>query len=201
MIKTNWSQLKTFVDSRALSIQWVETDEAYYLVSADGYFALECVLMKNNQNGELADFEANYKANGNKKVGIGILSPFASKTLENKKLFKRVHGVTKDVIFGETEILYAIPYPWVKINGIEVINGTTGDRVSFFILDSATGTYSTVPNFQLNQFAFDVNIAKDYYMHKSEFDADLYQGMQIKIVYTSVAPKTVGINFLMNELK
>jgi len=200
-IEVDWNTLKSFITGRGLSIQWLDVNNNYHLFAFDGIFTVGMTLAKNVEEPSAAqvDFETNFKAAGNKKIGVA--SPFASKTLENKKLYKRVHGISAELAAGANTIIYTIPYQWVKINGIEVINGESGDAVSFYILDSTTGTYSTIPNYTLNQFAFDVNIAKDYYEHKSEFDADLYQGMQVKIVYNSLSVKTVGINFLLNELK
>jgi len=128
-------------------------------------------------------------------------APFAAKTIGTKKLYKRVNGVQSAVIVGSTDILFTVPYAWCKITGLELIGAETLDHVSLYILDSTTGTYSTIPNYTLNQFGFNVNPAKDYYNHTSEYDADLYQNMQIKVSYTSISAKTVGINFILNEVK
>lgn len=128
-------------------------------------------------------------------------SPFASKTVGTKNIFKRVHGVQQAVNIGQNDVIYVIPYPWCKINGLEIINGESLDTVCLYVLDSSTGTYTTVPNYILNQFGFSVNVGKDLYIHKSEFDADLYLNMQLKIVYNSVSAKTVGFNFILNEVK
>jgi hypothetical protein len=141
------------------------------------------------------------KGNGADQVDILSASPFASKVFENKKLYKRVTGQQAAVYAGSNTILHTITYPWVKITGIECLGAELLDFVSFYVLDSTTGTYTTVPNFQLNQFGFDVNLRREYYKHESEFDADLYQGMQIKVVYNSVSAKTIGINYILNEVK
>ena len=128
-------------------------------------------------------------------------APFAAKTIGTKKLYKRVNGVQSAVIVGSTDILFTVPYAWCKITGLELIGAETLDRVSLYILDSTTGTYSTIPNYTLNQFGFNVNSAKDYYNHTSEYDADLYLNMQIKVSYTSISAKTIGVNFILNEVK
>lgn len=133
------------------------------------------------------------------------LNPFDAKIIQTeageKSLFKRGHGVKKVCIVGENESIFVIPYAWAKITAIEIINGSVGDSVSLYILDDTTGSYSTTPNYILNRFAFDLNIAEKFYSRKSEYDADLYIGMQVKIVYTSVDIKTIGINFDLNEVK
>jgi hypothetical protein len=68
-------------------------------------------------------------------------------------------------------------------------------------LDSSAGTYSGYPNFKLNQFGFSANLGKDYYQQNTNYDADLYQGMQLKFTYNSKSAKTIGINFNLNEVK
>jgi hypothetical protein len=130
------------------------------------------------------------------------IQAFASKELPEiqKKLFKRVSGIQSAVTTGSNTIVYTIPYSWVKITGLEIVSGENLDTINVQVLDSVSGTYTTVPNMYLNQFAFSMNISKDYYEHKSEYDADLYMGMQIKITYTSLSSKTVGINFILNEV-
>lgn len=138
-------------------------------------------------------------------VSVEIANPFASKTINIngvvKKLYKREHGIQQALTQGANTILFTIPYPWVKIIGVEIMYGEKLDTVDLMILDSTTGTYSGVPNLKLNQFGFTVNVAIDEYEEESAYDADLYLGMQIKIVYNSQSAKTVGINFNLNEMK
>jgi len=128
-------------------------------------------------------------------------APFAAKTIGTKKLYKRVNGVQSAVIVGSTDILFTVPYAWCKITGLEIIGGELLDKISLYVLDSVTGAYSGSVNAVLNQFGFTVNTAKDYYNHSSEYDADLYQGMQIKVTYISISAKTIGVNFILNEMK
>lgn len=133
------------------------------------------------------------------------LSPFGAKKFvdENgvtRSLFKRVHGIESPVVIGNNDILYVIPYSWAKITAIEIIDGENGDKISLFVLDSLTGTYTTIPNYELNQFGFNVNVAKDYYSRDSKYDADLKVGMQVKIVYTSVSIKTARLNLDLDEV-
>jgi hypothetical protein len=140
----------------------------------------------------------------NKKsiVEITSIPATASKTLSNgKKLFKRVHGVQQLAQVGTNTIEFICPHPWVKFLGIEFFWASEGTSVNLEIHDTPTGAYSGVPNYKLNQFGFNANIAPEFYSHKSEFDADLYQGMVIKIIYISSEAKTIGINFIMNEVK
>jgi hypothetical protein len=138
-------------------------------------------------------------------VLISSQPAFAAKTIEIngvvKKLYKRVHGIESSLQIGENTIIFTIPYTWAKITGAALISGEFRDKANFYILDSTAGNYSGVPNYVLNQFGFNVNIAKDQHKYESQYDADLYQGMQIKIVYNSISAKTIGINILLDEVK
>jgi hypothetical protein len=139
-------------------------------------------------------------------VSMPSQTPYASKTIVisgvTKKLYKRFTGISQALSAGSNTFTWTqANYPWVKFMGIEVVGAETGDTCSFYILDTATGTFSGVPNYQLNQFGYSVNIAKDFYKRLAEYDADIYQGLQFKFVYTSISAKTIYINFDMNEVK
>ena len=132
-------------------------------------------------------------------------TPFSNKTIETsegiKKLYKRIIGLQQDVTIGLNTIVYSIPYNWVKITGIEFINGENLDFVSLFVCDDSNGTYSKVPNYKLNQFGFNVNLCTNLYSWSSSYDADLYLNMVIKVEYNSATTKKIGINFQFNEVK
>jgi hypothetical protein len=140
-----------------------------------------------------------------KVVQVDSSPPFASKTIlvsgVSKKLYKRVHGIQQDCVVGDNILEFTIPYPQAKITGIEMIGGANCDIVRLLIKDTPTGTYSTVPNYTLNQFGFNVNVAGNYYQHTSEYDADLFLNMKIHIIYTAQVAGKIGINFILNELK
>lgn len=132
---------------------------------------------------------------------IQVPSAFSSKTIADKSLFKRVHGVKYECGVGVNTFIFAVPYAQVKINTVEVIGCESLDTCSFEILDSSSGTYTGNPNHKLNQFGYGVVMSKDYYEQKSEYDADLFLGMQIKVTYNSLSAKDIGINFVLNEVK
>lgn len=197
----NWITLKSIVDSKKLQLFWIELEDSYWLTTSHGPLNFECILAKT----DASDFETNYKplgpANIRSTINIDVLPAIASKTLGAKKLYKRVVGVQSAVTTGSTDIVWTCPFAWVKFMGIEFTNCESLDKVSLYVLDKAATPLFGVPNATLNQFGFDANMCKDFYKHQSEFDADIYGGLQIKIVYTSVSDKTVGINFIMNEVK
>lgn len=148
----------------------------------------------------------NYLKNDIVPIVTNTNYPFASKVLSNgKKLYMRVHGIEATVSGSSDNIDFTIPYPSCKITSIEILNGELGDKVNFKILDTNTGTISGVPNYMLNQFGFDVRIGPDLYKHESGYDADLIQGLILRLEYDAITsdllPKTVYINFILHEVK
>lgn len=131
-------------------------------------------------------------------------SPFTSKVIDGKKLYKRVHGVKVEVLSGQTaDIEFVVPYNFCKINAVDIVGGNIGDVCDFEVYDTPTGTISGYPNILLNQFGFAVNIAKDFYREESSYDADLIKDMKLEVHYTnnSANTVTVGVNFILHELK
>lgn len=82
-MNVTWPVLKSFVDAKALSIQWFDDGNTYFLKAIDGAFWMECELSKSNQNDYLAEFEATYKVLGNQSFsdidGIPFMRLKASK--------------------------------------------------------------------------------------------------------------------------
>lgn len=202
-----WTQLKNFSNGKKLPIQWIDLDDSYTLKVYDGYFSLECTLAKDG-NTDVVEFETTYK------LVLPAVAPsstiqsspaFTAKTVNVngviKKLFARNTGMQFAVTTGANTLTYTATYAWAKILGVECIGAETLDTVDMKVYDTAAGTYSGVPNYMLNQFAYSVNIPKDYYVRLSQFDADLYVGMIIEFTYNSVSNKTIGFNLIMNEVK
>lgn len=132
--------------------------------------------------------------------------PYGAKTVtlsdgSTRKLFARNTGQQYSCAIGENNLDYTATYPWVKVLGVEVVGCENGDHADFLVYDTPTGTYSGYPNVLLNQFAYDVNMPNGFYERVSRFDADLYAGMKIRIIYHSVSAKTIGINYIMDEVK
>lgn len=214
----NWLNFKSQVSALSLIIKMVDAQDCYLLSAYDGPHEMNCRIKKANPtpfsgdgialpaetpSSDQLDFETNFKNNANLKIGNEVtkVPAFASKNFGTKSLFKRVVGKRYDVSIGDNTLLYTETFTWVKFMALEIINGEVGDTVSLYVLDTATGTFSTVPNYPLNQFGFEANIAAGFYEHKSEFDADIYAGLQIKIVYHSISAKAIGVNYVMNEVK
>lgn len=133
------------------------------------------------------------------------LQPFASKELPDiqKKLFRRAHGFQHNLVANSENIIeFIIPYAWCKVTTLEIINLPAMMQCDLTICDTSTGTYSTIPNYKLNQFGFNVNVAKNYYKDHSEYDADLYLGMKVCLILknTSNFTDTIGINLTLHEV-
>lgn len=209
-MELSWTDFKTFVSSRSLSIQWVVAGANYYLKAYDSVFSFECVIPTDRAvSSETVDFEDNFKAAGNVKVSSNVsvqsTAPFGAKSLiisgVLKKFYARNTGVQYALSSGSNLLEYTIGYPWVKMIGIECIGAESLDTAELKVYDNSSGTYSGVPNALLNQFGYTLNMAKDFYRRESPFEADLYAGMLLKVTYVSVSAKTIGVNFIMNEVK
>jgi hypothetical protein len=136
------------------------------------------------------------------EVHVSGQPPFADKkTAEGLNLFNRTEGKSFTLSSGANTLEFAIPWNTSKFTGLEVINAELGDIVDLKILDDASGTYSGVPNYQLNQFGYTVNTAPNYYVRESKYDADLYLGMRIVLEFTSVSAKTLYVNYMIHEVK
>ena len=129
------------------------------------------------------------------------LESFTSKTtLHNgvtKKLFKRIHGVKHSSVASgqETNLDFTIPYALCKLEAVEIINCEIGDTVTFEVLLASN-------NAVLNTFGFSVNLTNEYYIQRSQYDADVTSALKLRLKYTNNnATKDVRLNFILNELK
>ena len=198
----SWSDFKVLLSAKSLQIQYSETSAAYELYMAEvGIFLWNMSLPKDN-GADVTDFENNYKPTANRPQLQVPQQAFSSKILTNgKKLFIRNIGFQEDLEEGVNVINYEIGYPQVKLTGAEIIGGEKLDYLDFEIYDTEGGTYSGTPNLKLNQFGYSINIAPDFYRREAPYDADLYAGMKLRIRYTSISTKSIGINLIMNEVK
>ena len=204
-IETDWSGVKDFVDSRSVSPQYTEDNNHYYIFVLDGQFGVKTRLEKNpTDTTDLDDWNSNYKPSSNAKTPLEP-SPFGSKVLPNgKSLFRRIHGLKLDLDTSgsDQKVAFTVPYGSAKITSTEIIGAGLGDRIDFKVLDTAAGTVTTVPNYMLNQFGFDVYPSEGRYEQKSEYDADLFLGLQLEITVKpmdSVA-RPVYFNLVLHEV-
>lgn len=138
-----WNVFKTFINARSLSIQWIDLDSKYWLNAFDGNFSLECTLIKNlSNNFDVADFEDNYKAEGNKKLqlrnaeGYAVLAP----TFEDSQGLTTVwKGHLYTAQPNSLNIFDEIVTTQLKLRGgwykILDANANIGDYIEFSIVD------------------------------------------------------------------
>jgi hypothetical protein len=198
VILTTWSALKTLSASKAIAMQYVEEDRIYRVFVPDSPIIFSTEILIGTD--DATDFETNYKAKTNTPNAI-LPSPYASKIYGTKKLYARNTGKQFTLTTGSNDLVYTATYPWVKFSAMECIGGEALDYGELKVYDSASGTYSGVANALLNQFGYTLNIGPEFYKRESQFDADLYAGMVLKITYNSISDKTIGINYIMNEVK
>jgi hypothetical protein len=131
--------------------------------------------------------------------------PFKSKITKYGKMYRRKHGfVSEDVAAGDTVTIdLPVPYNNVKINEIEFINCLDGDTCNLQVLDTPTGTFSTIPNCMLNQFGFEVQLPNGPFKDHSDYDADLIKDMDVRLIYTnnSTVTRKVRGNIVWHEVK
>jgi len=208
-IKLNWQDFKTTIIDKNLGIQYYVKGIFYYLIAFDANLTFTCEIEQNTpRSSEQIDFEDNFKllsttnSNITNNVLVSGQNPFASKVLPNgQKIFKRVHGV-KHVLSSATDVIrFTVPYTQCKITGIEILGANFGDTANFNVYDTSSGTLSTIPNFKLNQFGFDVNIKPSHHVENSEYDADLIQGLVLEVEITGITGQEVLINFILHEVK
>jgi hypothetical protein len=137
---------------------------------------------------------------------ISCPSPFAMKSLTTgEKLFKRVHGMGSITLNpGEVgDLEFEVPYPWCKLEGIEIMDQTSTSQAELFIEDSDTGTYTGYPRYQLNQFGYSVEIPKGHFEKKSSYDSDLYANMWVvlQMTNTSNEVQTFRANIELDEVR
>ena len=141
----------------------------------------------------------------NTKFNPEVLSPFAAKKLpDERKLYRRKRGTRNTIPANSSaSITFTVPYAMCKIDQLEITNTDTLDQADFNVRDTATGTYSGYPNVVIEQFGFDVEMPMDFYVDRSNYDANLYGGMVLEVVYKNSTSndKIIGINFNLHEIK
>lgn len=70
-MKLSWAEFKAIVDAKIILVQYVETDSSYRISAFDGPIVYLTSIHKTNADdaSNLTDFEDNYKADANKKLG------------------------------------------------------------------------------------------------------------------------------------
>lgn len=105
-IKVTWDIIKTFVDLRNISIQWIDLGNCYELFALDSQLNIQCTLNKvDPPSVEQIDFETNYKDIGN----INQVPQVTTQFEKRDKTIKLVHlqgDITED---GTVTVLLKVP--------------------------------------------------------------------------------------------
>lgn len=135
---------------------------------------------------------------------INRTAAFSVKEIDGKSLFKREHGVVVNCSAGDNVFDFIVPYNHCKMNEAKIVWQPKGCIANFEVFDDANGTYSTVPNFKLNQFGYNVGVSEGDHHSTCKYDADVYLGMKIRCTITcptGMAAQDICVNFILNELK
>lgn len=130
--------------------------------------------------------------------------PFSSKELPTgEKLFRRKYGYKVTILANQvTTFDITVPYPSQKVNEAQIVGCNSGVTVNFKVIDTEVGTYSTVPNFVLDQFGFNVVINEKFFEDISPYDAHLYAGMRIRFEFNNPGSEhEIGINMVFHEVR
>ena len=130
-------------------------------------------------------------------------SVFASKYTADGKLSERKHGYKYNISANTmVEIEIPVPYSMCKLDSVEIIGCDKGDCASFKVLDNDLGTISGTPKAVINQYGFAVNLAQDFYKDHSEYAANLFIGLYLKIEYqeSNGIDKEIYINMNFHEV-
>lgn len=211
MERLEWTDFKQFVDATGAVISHVKLSDQYIVHATHASLV---IYTKIDIEGETApvdsdqeDFETNYLPESNKSLVDSEGFPkqtqlaFASKTIGDKKLYKRDTGVSYAVSAGSNTLDFSIPFNKMKVTGVEIIGAELGDWCDFEVNDTPTGAISTIPNLKLNQFGYKVYLAKDFYKRECQYDADVIKDMVVRVVYNSITTKTIYINYIIHEVK
>ena len=132
---------------------------------------------------------------------VEISTPIVSNAFANKGNH-HFRGTGKKYICtgnATTSCEFEITYAHVKFNGVNILNGNAGDTCNLKVLDNAQGTFSTIPNYTLDQFGFDWNITSSKEL--LPYVADLHQTMRIVIEYTNNtgSETEIFVNYYIHE--
>ena len=125
-------------------------------------------------------------------------SPFSAKT----GLTFKGHGFSSICINGQTtDIDWTVPTGTFLFNAVEILNGDYGDIVQLQIIDTEIGTYSTVPDYILNEFGTNWNMRKEM-IKALPYDATLMEGMIVRFKYSnnSGVDKVIYANIDLHQL-
>lgn len=138
---------------------------------------------------------------GTKDVNVQLQPAFASKKVGTKSLFIRATGQVFAVTVGANNLDFVIPFNVMKFNGLQIVNGELGETISLKVYDTPAGLISGVPNYMLNQFGFNVNLPNGIFDRVSQYDADIFKDMVIRIELNALTARNFLVNYSLHEVK
>lgn len=205
-----WPDLKAFAVERDLSIQWLVLNNTYCLAAIDGQLKLAAqipIVTPTPDGSYQADFETNFKANGNSSpkgntvVVLGkdslSLCPYGASSLDSSgnTILKAGQTVAWDIPLPTTMVLRGATFysadaevgDWISVQVVDKDNvtGQGGTPTNPTILGSYALSWFIAPSV--------INKVEDVSISQS-----LPKGIYMRINYTSVGTKnpTAIINFI-----
>ena len=200
-ISTEWSELKSFAIARNLSIQWILTNNTYFLWAIDGPVEISTQIRYANptpDNSDQFDFETNFKPKGNVTVKTKMIQELGADSFNIYPF-----GILFTAPLNKTtEYDYKIPFN-VFLKGCAMLSspGTIGDYISSIevvdkdnilglgegiVLGSYLNNWYVFPNMK-NQVE-DISLSQEVF-------ANLY----LRVIYVNVSlslDTQVVINFI-----
>jgi len=135
VINVSWSEIKAFAVARNLSIQWVQTNNVYYLAAIDGPVEITAVIpfaSPTPDGSNQYDFETNFQAAGNKSPKAKVVQELGSDSYSiypQGALFAAPAGATTVYDLKLSTTLVA------RGGIIQSFNMTPGDWITVDVID------------------------------------------------------------------
>ena len=197
-MKVDWDLFKTFVDTKEITVQFLETPSKYMLWAYDGPFHLSCELSRNpSDSTELDDFELAYKPAGNKPVVSKMAQVFAK---DNTNLSPRsclftaaANSITSEYKLIDTALCFR--------GGLLFASGSTiGDSIQVKIVDvdNILGYGAgTILATYLKEWLIFPNVVNE--LVDISISSSIMQGLYFKFEYTNTHA-TNNIQVIINLL-
>lgn len=130
----SWESLKSFVDGKSLSVQWVDLGNQYLLAASDGPFILRSKLQKTTPaNSDQDDFETNYKDSGNKPPQTKVIQGLGTDTFSLYTIGFNFSCTKNSTTTHDLLIDSAVGA--IRGGLLHVTNSVVGDSVSVDVID------------------------------------------------------------------
>jgi hypothetical protein len=145
-LSASWANIKTFVNTYSIPIQWIDLGSLYFLKAYQDKFEVECYLPKDG-GADQTDFETNFKAAGNQPVRTNIVQVLGKDTLTLTP-FGAFSGTT---LQANALTNWDVKLPQtMTLKGAELfsLNSTLGDWLAVSVIDkdNVTGQGGTPDN-------------------------------------------------------